>query len=497
MAMYVKENKLYIFVADSDAVDKNRIAGSTNTKQRTGNYCPPESREQNDLFYEFLEINSVNDHTSRAVFLNTSILKKYKDQMIKKIKNKFSNVYKGKMIGFENLCDSFIAKGNFEICSYLYLTGDRPYMQFEQTDEWKEFLNLLYSETTTIVLEKKDDRYEVYPMFHPIFAKPNEIIKIYGIDDSYIEEDEEMNQENCTNIRLNPRENEINPLNTIIYGAPGTGKTYHTVDRALAIIDNQSLEEFENANNDRATNLAKYKELVNKGRIVFTTFHQNYGYEDFIQGLRPDKNSESMKFDIVDGVFKKIADRALNDGGNNYVIIIDEINRANISKVFGELITLIEPDKRWGELNEMSTTLQSGDIFAVPNNLYIIGTMNSADKSISLIDVALRRRFVFEEQRPNSSLIEDEDLKKVLECINKNLSDELESSDLLIGHSYFMNKNLDDLVDILNNSIIPLLYEYFYDNKKKVIKLLENIQKDCGKDIITIKDDKMGRVWVE
>ena len=228
--------------------------------------------------------------------------------------------------------------------------------------------------------------------------------------------------------------------------------------------------------------------------MFFTTFHQNYGYEEFIQGLRPDTRSERMAFKIVDGVFKRIADRALNDAANNYVVIIDEINRANISKVFGELITLIEDDKRWGELNETCATLQSGDVFAVPNNLYIVGTMNSADKSISLIDAALRRRFTFIEQRPEAELVEDIVLRNVLRKLNEMLADELESSDLLIGHSYFMNNTAKDLDIILNNSIIPLLYEYFYDHKKKVASVLQ--EAIAGTDI-EIVDDKIGRLRVK
>lgn len=233
------------------------------------------------------------------------------------------------------------------------------------------------------------------------------------------------------------------------------------------------------------------------GQIVFTTFHQNYGYEEFIQGLRPDKNSSSMAFKTVDGVFKRIADMALNDEEDkNYVIIIDEINRANISKVFGELITLIEEDKRWGELNETSVTLQSGDQFAVPNNLYIVGTMNSADKSISLIDAALRRRFAFIEQRPTAVLVNDAVLRSILENINLNLVQELDSTDLLVGHSYFMGKTEKDLCSILNNNIIPLLYEYFYDNRKKVANLLQDAINKSGAKVEII-DEKVGRLRVK
>jgi hypothetical protein len=299
---------------------------------------------------------------------------------------------------------------------------------------------------------------------------------------------------NCLEVIRTPRTSEIHPLNFIIYGAPGTGKTYSTAEYALAIIENRAVDTRRKSYEERKAVMAAYNDYVRKGQIVFTTFHQSYGYEEFIQGLRPDTKSDKMAFITVDGVFKRIADDALDDHEKNYVIIIDEINRANISKVFGELITLIESDKRWGEVNETCATLQSGDVFAVPNNLYIVGTMNSADKSISLIDAALRRRFEFIEQYPNASLVDDPTLRDVLTKINTILADSLESSDLLIGHSYFMGKTVDDLCAILNNSIIPLLYEYYYDNKKKVIGVLTDALKDLG---IKMVDDKISRVRVE
>lgn len=317
------------------------------------------------------------------------------------------------------------------------------------------------------------------------------------------DENKENDQEECETLKTcldvvkNPRTNKIHSMNSIIYGAPGTGKTYSMVDYALSIIDDVTYVEFIANNTDRKANINRYKEYVKAGQIVFTTFHQNYGYEEFIQGLRPDKDSETMSFKTVDGVFKTIADNALNDkDGKNFVIIIDEINRANISKVFGELITLIEEDKRWGELNETSVTLQSGDPFAVPNNLYIVGTMNSADKSISLIDAALRRRFSFIEQLPDATLVTDPTMKSVLENLNIKLVDELESTDLLIGHSYFMNKSKEDLSVVLNNNIIPLLYEYFYDNKKKVAAVLKDAIMKSGASI-DIVDEKVGRLKVK
>jgi len=322
--------------------------------------------------------------------------------------------------------------------------------------------------------------------------------KYYYAPEILDEEDEEVMEENqlknCLEIEREPRSVKTHPMNVIVYGAPGTGKTYSTAEYALAIVENRPVDKRKKNPAERKQVMKAYNELIKKGQVVFTTFHQSYGYEEFIQGLRPDTKSDKMAFKTVDGVFKQIADLALNDAENNYVIIIDEINRANISKVFGELITLIEDDKRWGEVNETCATLQSGDVFAVPNNLYIVGTMNSADKSISLIDAALRRRFEFVEQKPEADLIDDTMLKGVLEKLNLILADELESADLLIGHSYFLGKTVDNLPMIMNNSIIPLLYEYFYDNKKKVASVLKDTLDGLGMEIV---DDKIGRLSVK
>jgi len=267
----------------------------------------------------------------------------------------------------------------------------------------------------------------------------------------------------------------LHPLNQIIYGAPGTGKTYSSVEYAVAIIEHREINNNQYTWAERKQLMNKYGKFVKSGQIIFTTFHQSYGYEEFIQGIRPNSNSGTIGFQKTDGIFKKIADRALIDEDNNYVIIIDEINRGNISKVFGELITLIEEDKRYGELNQLIVTLPLGDQFTVPNNLYIIGTMNSADKSISLIDIALRRRFSFVEMAPDTSIITDAELKRVIETLNDYLKKELHSTDLLIGHSFFIGKTAIMLGDIMNRNIIPLLYEYFYDDNAKVKKALECI----------------------
>ena len=145
-------------------------------------------------------------------------------------------------------------------------------------------------------------------------------------------------------------------------------------------------------------------------------------------------------------------------------------------------------------MNQINVTLPSGEVFAVPNNLYIVGTMNSADKSISLIDTALRRRFSFVEQKPDSSLILDLSLRKLLENLNNQLVKDLNSTDLLIGHSYFINKSIDDLPFIFNSSIIPLLYEYYFDNRKKVLSIINSV---LDSDKFKVIDDNVGRLRIE
>ncbi|MDP3358319.1 MAG: AAA family ATPase [Lutibacter sp.] len=385
------------------------------------------------------------------------------------------------------------------------------------------------------------------------------------------------------------------PLNTILYGPPGTGKTYNTILKAAEIIENRKITEYEEA-----------KGIFNKhlgNRIEFITFHQNYSYEDFIQGLRPEtENDADLTFNKVDGVFKRISDRALNNlktidkapeeiskdllfdkaiesfveeveengesyklndnvsiisvdkdafrytgenwkhsatGGlrmkfddlkefhknnitnrkdiknlntisglanqhatyyllvynkilqhvpekvevpieniekQNYVIIIDEINRANISRVFGELITLIEPDKRSHGAIPLKCTLPSGDVFMVPSNLYIIGTMNTADKSIALLDIALRRRFEFEAMYPKY-FIEGKTINdtEVLEKINQDIISK-KGYDFQIGHSYFMDSKEDpyNFINRMNKKVIPLLMEYFMNDEKDVKNILNN-----------------------
>lgn len=363
------------------------------------------------------------------------------------------------------------------------------------------------------------------------------------------------------------------PLNQILYGPPGTGKTYNTVLEAAKIVTGNEAITYDDA-------LKIFNDYLGN-QIEFITFHQNYSYEDFIQGIRPDtENGKELTFEKKEGVFKRIADRALNNllasenparvkkdfdlvfneliqplnegdieeievkmkkssffitevgeksidfrksigdskhtlstntlrkmyntGSNdiilgglqpyynpilqlllekgksqeiavpikNYVIIIDEINRANISRVFGELITLIEDDKRSHGAIPMRVTLPSGDPFIVPSNLYIIGTMNTADKSIALLDIALRRRFDFVPMYPLYEGLEKpindvEILQKINDAILSR-----KNHDFTIGHAYFMGMDYT-LENTINKKVIPLLLEYFMNDEKEVTSILQ------------------------
>ena len=259
-------------------------------------------------------------------------------------------------------------------------------------------------------------------------------------------------------------------LNTIFYGPPGTGKTFSTAQRAVEICLGQVAS-------DPGAVRASYEQLVKDGRIGFVTFHQSYTYEDFVEGLRPKPMASGAGFTLEPegGVLKVIAERASKQAGN-HVLIIDEINRANISKVLGELITLLEADKRRGAPAAITVTLPySKTAFSLPANLYILGTMNTADRSISLLDTALRRRFVFEELPPDSAELagielDDSalDLAAILDNLNLRLVYFL-GEDAQIGHAWFMGvKTKADLDRIMAFKVIPLLREYFHDDIERV-----------------------------
>jgi hypothetical protein len=229
-----------------------------------------------------------------------------------------------------------------------------------------------------------------------------------------------------------------------------------------------------------------YASALELGLIKFITFHQSYSYEEFMEGIRPNLDQDAgLTYSLNAGIFKEFCTRAKYDLSNNYVLIIDEINRGNISKIFGELITLIEPTKRLflDEPEEPNEALlpYSKTLFGVPKNVYLIGTMNSADKSITTLDTALRRRFKFVEFSPNLDLLKGnvvskDELKIPLASVLRDLNQRIEyllDREHQIGHSYFMKvSSWDDLCLCFRDEIIPLLKEYFYGDWEKIALVL-------------------------
>lgn len=421
------------------------------------------------------------------------------------------------------------------------------------------------------------------------------------------------------------------PLNQILYGPPGTGKTYHTIEAAVKaaepllydFINTEPVEPNDLTVREKLENA--YKSLVAKGQIRFVTFHQSYGYEDFVIGLTARTKGEQITYFEKDGVFKEICDdaktfrettttkssesfvtcwqafvekfneletgieiktvsgkssinvydiendiirfdkkvgksvhslnvktlkaifykervikgglepyyaamikyiKALADNTSdthidrkNYVLIIDEINRGNISKIFGELITLIEPSKRLGAKDELEAILpNSEEPFSVPDNLYLIGTMNTADRSLAMMDTALRRRFDFVEMMPDYRVLNDEDgmpycididgikvnIPKLLSTMNERI-EVLYDRDHTLGHAFFMpvldalnsgEKNSDvkafsELQRIFKNKIIPLLEEYFFEDWNKIRLVLGDNQKATTSSEVNKKLEKM------
>lgn len=237
-------------------------------------------------------------------------------------------------------------------------------------------------------------------------------------------------------------------------------------------------------------------------RFEMVTFHQSYSYEEFVEGIRPHIEDDGAKvtYKVKDGVFKKICQRAQANPSKKYAIFIDEINRGNISKVFGELITLIEEDKRIGEKYGISDLKlpYSDSSFGVPSNLYIIGTMNSVDRSIALVDMALRRRFSFHLINPDSNLVPSDvegiKLRKIYENINNRISVIL-GNEYKIGHSYFTDdrvSSISKLQEVWFGNILPLLQEYLFDDWEKLNALVKDFV-EYGSELNELKDLSLPR----
>lgn len=295
------------------------------------------------------------------------------------------------------------------------------------------------------------------------------------------------------------------PLNLILQGPPGTGKTYRSIALASALAQGnysmaRDIVSGKGINDDEYNGLQSHykKDLLSfgangepsKGHIAFTTFHQSYSYEEFVEGIFPKVDEKgSLTYSIKDGIFKSIANLAHEHPHENYVLLIDEINRGNVSKILGDLISLLEGDKRLGGEHELKAVLPySRTLWGVPRNLYLIGTMNTADRSIERLDTALMRRFAFFEIGPNPVLLSDRllrngndplslslSLQELLEAMNERIKRYL-GPERMIGHSYFMglgkDVSLEALADVFRNRILPTLLESALGDYRKVRKAL-------------------------
>lgn len=253
----------------------------------------------------------------------------------------------------------------------------------------------------------------------------------------------------------------------VLYGPPGTGKTYRALNVAKELAARHAFQKsFANL-----TSAERMAVTNGDGLVRVCTFHPGWGYEDFIEGLRPVTNNGQMTFEPRDGTFKRLCIDAAKQPNRHFFLVVDEINRGDLPRIFGELLTMIEHDKRDGHI----TLPITGSSFAVPRNVFLIGTMNTADRSISLMDTALRRRFGFVELMPDSTLLAGRKaggllLGAWLDALNTRLRRHLkrDARNLQIGHAYLMPPqpitSIAEFARVLRDDIIPLLEEYCYDD---------------------------------
>ena len=285
------------------------------------------------------------------------------------------------------------------------------------------------------------------------------------------------------------------PTNVILYGPPGTGKTFHTKAHAVTLCNGKA---------NPGTLKEDFAKLVADKRVAFVTFHQSYDYSDFIIGFKPVPSASGMSFEVRKGVLMRLAEEAEKNPHLPYLLIIDEINRGNISKIFGELITLIEADKRRDGDFPLEVTLpcafKGADgketcQFSLPSNVHLLGTMNTADRSIALLDTALRRRFKFERKDPKPDLLHGNldgvKLPSLLTKLNEILADAF-TPDHQIGHAWLPMKfdakaTGADIVAAFNDKILPLLDEWYYDNVEAKKELVAQLTDDGEVTLAALK----------
>ncbi|KAA1258070.1 5-methylcytosine-specific restriction enzyme B [Rubripirellula obstinata] len=296
--------------------------------------------------------------------------------------------------------------------------------------------------------------------------------------------EEEPSTVGLTSIRLSGTEARIQSVldrksQVIVYGPPGTGKTYWSVEtaRELAAIANFG-KRHNRLSDEQQMQITGDNE--SSGLVRMCCFHPSYGYEDFLEGYRPTTTGGNVSFELRSGIFKKLCHDAASNADRHYFLIVDEINRGDIPRIFGELLTTLEKDKRGKPI----TLPVSQESFVVPKNVYLIGTMNTADRSITLLDSALRRRFGFVELMPDGKVLRDTKVSGIplrawFESLNARIREHVgrDARNLQIGHSYLMQsgspiKEIASLRRALRDDIIPLLEEYCYEDYATLARIL-------------------------
>ena len=504
--------------------------------------------------------------------------------------NNIVNMCNNNPTEFENLQNveyaktTFGLRANYSFFKKLSLFNDNPNIRYYAQDYYingekyrltSQFGGNAIIEGKTTSQYQGEKIYEYLKIYNLLLDKyENKKIIFIAVNNN----ENTINQEN--NFAL-----KFNPLNQILYGSPGTGKTYNTINKAIEIIDSDF---YQQNREDREALKERFEEYKKSGQIEFITFHQSFSYEEFVEGIKAETKDENISYEVKAGIFKKLCEKAMGkennnfnekiewlkaecseadnkslhidtftvtyrdgktfrikpdksknsetdypasieniekiykgglrkevynptyvvgilnylydngltkydeikeDNTKNYILIIDEINRGNLSKIFGELLMLIEKDYRDTEIK----LAYNGEMFCVPSNLYIIGMMNTADRSLAMIDYALRRRFSFYEMTPG---FDTEGFKKYQESIGNDkfdkvvnaivslnhdiINDDSLGSGFCIGHSYFCSSKPNDINDLWLENIVeydikPMLREYWFDNDSKYQTAVEKL----------------------